>query len=135
MIKMQDLKEGDIVQVKFEGQEWEGIVKDLDNIEKKVCVQTPVQEFWFGSADLFPVPLDEEQLVKLNFDKQENEDGSVKYLRGPFRIYLPVKGDFSRLEVYYREDRRHLNHRIAVHELQNHYHQMTKVDLTRGQLS
>ncbi len=47
-------------------------------------------------------------------------------------FFLPVKGDFSKLDIWYREDRRHLNNPIAVHELQNHYNQMTKVALTRN---
>lgn len=132
MIKMQELKTGYIVLADFDGIKSEGIVKSMNNEEKQVCVQTEVQDFNFKPDQLFPIPLNEEQLMKLHFEKQENEDGSVKYLRGPFRIFLPVKGDFSRLEVYYREDRRHLTHSINVHELQNHYLQMTKVNLTRS---
>ena len=132
MIKMQELKTGDIVLADYDGVKSEGVVKSMSNEEKQVCVQTEVQDFNFKPDQLFPIPLNEEQLMKLHFEKQENEDGSVKYLRGPFRIFLPVKGDFSRLEVYYREDRRHLTHAINVHELQNHYLQMTKVNLTRS---
>ena len=132
MIKMQELKIGDYVLADYEGENWEGLVKDLNFEDKEVCIETDVQEFWFKPEVLKPIPLDDEQLTKLNFVKQENEDGSVKYGKGPFRIFLPEKNNFSTIEIWYREDRRHLTHAISVHELQNHYHQMTKVELTRN---
>ena len=131
MIKMQDLKVGDFIFADYEGEKWEGIVKELNWEDKEVCLETDVQEFWFKPEYLYPIPLNEDQLLKLNFEKQENGDNSVKYMKGAFRIFLPEKDNFSKLDMWYREDRRHLNHGISVHELQNHYHQMTKVDLTR----
>ena len=132
MIRMQELKRGDFVLADYEGQKWEGVVKDLNWEDKEVCLQTDVQEFWFKPDVLHAIPLNEEQLLKLNFQKQEFDDNSVKYVKGAFRIFLPVKGDFSKLDIWYREDRRHLNSPISVHQLQNHYNQMTKVDLTRN---
>ena len=132
MIKMQELKIGDYVLADYEGENWEGLVKDLNFEDKEVCLETDVQEFWFKAEALSPIPLNDEQLSKLNFTKQENEDGSVKYSKGPFRVFLGNKNDFSNMEIWYREDRRHLTHAISVHEFQNHYQQMTKVDLTRN---
>ena len=129
MIRLQDLKVGDIVMAEFEGQMREGIVTDINRENKEVAVETDVQEFWFTADHLYPIQLSEEQLLKLGFEKQESEDGMVKYLKGSFRILLPEKGDFSNLEIWWREDRRHLTHPISVHELQNHYLQMTKVEL------
>ena len=38
---------------------------------------------------------------------------------------------FNEFEIWYREDHRHLHRSIGVHELQNFYHQMTKVALSR----
>jgi hypothetical protein len=131
MIKFQDLKVGDLVLAEYEGQQSEGSVTDLDREDKEVCVETEVQEFWYTPDHLYAIPVDEEQLMKFNFEKQENADGTVKYLKGPFRILLSQKGDFSTFEMWYREDRRHMAHPISVHELQNHFSQMTKVDLTR----
>jgi hypothetical protein len=32
--------------------------------------------------------------------------------------------------MWYREDRRHIVQPLSVHQLQNHFHQMTKIDLT-----
>jgi hypothetical protein len=129
MIKLSDLKFGDIVLAEYEGQRWEGIVKEINREDKEVCVENDVQEFWFNPDHLYPIPLDEEQLLKLGFTKSENEDGSVKYMRESFRVLLPKKGDFSNLEIWWREDHRYLNYPISVHELQNHYLQMTKVEL------
>jgi hypothetical protein len=129
MIKFHELKVGDILLAEFEGKLDKGEVTELDIIDKEVCVETGVQEFWYSPEHLFPIPLDEEQLIKFHFEKQENTDGTVKYLRGPFRILLPEKGNFSSFEMWYREDIRHINHPFSVHELQNHYLEMTKVDL------
>lgn len=129
MIKLAKLQPGDIVMAEYEGQQTEGVVKEINKDIREVCVETDVQEFWFKPEDLYPIPLNEAQLLKLGFDRQEHEDGSVKYGKGPFRVFLPHKEDFNTLEIWYREDRRHLHEAIYVHELQNHYYQMTKVEL------
>lgn len=129
MLKLSELQPGDIVMAEFEGQRMEGTVKELNKEDKEVCVETSVQEFWFKPEDLYPIPLTEEQLLKLGFEKVENADGSVKYKKDSFRVLVPNKGDFSDIEIWWREDRRHLRQSINVHELQNHYYQMTKVEL------
>lgn len=131
MIKFQECKVGDIVLVEYDGRRQEGEVIELNGEDKEVCVQTAVQEFWFTPDQLYPIPLDEQQLAMFHFERQEFGDGSVKYLKGPFRILLSEKGNFSRFEMWYREDRRHIKQPITVHELQNHYRQMTKVELVR----
>jgi hypothetical protein len=131
MIKLNELKVGDIVNAEYEGAMKEGEVIDLDREEKLVCVQTDVQDFWYGPEHLFPISVDDDQLRKFGFEKQENSDGSTKYMKGAFRILVPQKNDFSTFEIWYREDRRHITHPINVHELQNHFSQMTKVELSR----
>jgi hypothetical protein len=130
MIKLSELRPGDFVMAEFEGNQSEGVVTELNREDKEICVETDVQEFWFTPDQLHPIPLSDAQLSKLQFQKQENE-GTVKYMKGPFRLLLNRPGDFSDFEMWYREDRRHIKHPIAVHELQNHYHQMTKVELTQ----
>jgi hypothetical protein len=130
MIKLSELKAGDIVMAEFEGQKVEGVVTDLNKEDKEVCVETDVQEFWFTPEHLYPIPLSHEQLIKLGFTVQENSDGSAKYMKDSFRLLVPVKSDFTNIEIWWREDRRHLHKNIYVHELQNHYLQMTKVELT-----
>jgi hypothetical protein len=129
MIKLSDLKPGDIVMAEYEGQRWEGVVKELNREDKEICVETSVQEFWFKPEEVYPIVLDEAQLMKLGFEKQENDDGSVKYSKNSFRILVPKKDDFSNIEIWWREDKRRLHQAIYVHELQNHYLSMTKVEL------
>ena len=132
MIQFHELRMGDIVLVEFDGRRTEGEVIGLNGDEKEVQVQTDVQEFWYTPNDLYSIPLSEDQLVKFGFEKQDLADGKVKYMKGPFRILLSQKGNFSDFEMWYREDRRHMTQPIAVHALQNHFHQMTKIDLTRA---
>jgi hypothetical protein len=129
MIPFNELKPGDKVMAEFEGQHREGIVKDLNREDKEVCIETDVQEFWFKPEHIFPIPISDEQLAKLGFVKQANADGSAKYSKEAFRIVVPDTGDFYPLEIWYREDHRLLAKPIALHELQNHYYSMTKVEL------
>jgi len=74
MIKFSDLKKGDYVLAESDGQAFQGEVTDFNHDEKEVSVYNGVQEFYFKSEDLYPIPLDEEQLFKLKFSKQVNED-------------------------------------------------------------
>ena len=131
MIKFNDLKVGDFVICEYEGKMWEGEVTRLNGDEKQVEVATEVQAFWFEQDHLHPIPLNEEQLLKLSFTKQNNSDGSTKYMKGSFRIVLPKAGDFSHFEMWYREDKRHNPDVHYVHQLQNHYLDMTKIHLTK----
>ena len=128
MIRLNEIQQGDLVIAEYDGDTWEGVVKEINNEDKEVCVETSVQEFWFKPEHLFPIPLSDEQLNKLGFERVENGQ-AVKYMKDSFRILVPSKDDFSRLEMWWREDRRERNHPISVHELQNHYDQMTKVEL------
>ncbi|MBL7700011.1 MAG: hypothetical protein JNK79_17730 [Chitinophagaceae bacterium] len=128
MIRFNDLKPGDIVLAEYEGEKTRGTVKELNREDKEVCVETPVQEYWYTPEHLYPIPLNDEQLTYLGFTKMENGNG-VKYMKDSFRLQIPVKNDFSNMEIWWREDRRHLTQPISVHELQNHFYQMTKVEL------
>ena len=85
MIKYSDIKIGDYLKAEYEGKMWEGEVVNLNGDEKQVCVQTDVQEFWFETDRLYPIELNEEALLKLAFEKQTSDDGSVKYMKGPRR--------------------------------------------------
>ena len=127
MLKLGELKEGDIVRIEDEGVSREGTVVDISREEKQALINNGVQEFWFDLDQIYPVPLDDEQLTRLGFVKEVDED-SVKYMKGPFRIVI-VNNNFSDIEMWYREDRRHFNTPIGVHHLQNLYHNMTKVHL------
>jgi hypothetical protein len=131
MIKFNDIKIGDFVQAEYEGQLSTGEVVNLNGDEKQVCVLTDVQEFWFETEHLHPIVLDDAALLDLGFSKEPYADGSAKYKKGSFRIVTPVDGDFSKMEMWYREDRRHNPNVHYVHQLQNQYLDMTKIHLTR----
>lgn len=130
MIKFNELKVGDYVLAESDGQAWRGEVTDFNHDEKEICVNNGVQGLYFNPEDLYPLPLDEEQLLKLKFTKHVNEDGSVKYSKGAFRIQTPEQDGFSHFEIWYRDEKRIITHPIPVHVLQNHYTAMTKVHLT-----
>lgn len=130
MIKFSDLKAGDYVMVDFEGKMWTGVVNDLNRDEKQICVETEVQDFWYEPEHVYPIPINDEQLMRMNFTKEKYEDGSVKYKKGAFRLVIPEENNFSSIDMWYREDRRQNPDVHYIHQLQNHYHQMTKVHLT-----
>jgi hypothetical protein len=130
MIKISELQLGDMVKATFEETTNIGEVTRIDKAEKKAIIAHGDQEFWYDEKDLAPVPLDETQLMNLKFQKEDLEDGSVKYSKGAFRIHLPQKGDFGHMEVWYRQEKSIIDKPIYLHELQNHYLRMTKVHLT-----
>ena len=129
MIKFNELKIGDYVIAEFEGKTWSGEVNRLNNDEKQVCVETDVQEFWFEPEQLHPISIDDANLLKLNFTKEIMPDGAVKYKKGSFRILIAKEGDFAQIEMWYREDKRHNTGAAYIHQLQNHFYDMTKVHL------
>lgn len=131
MIKFNDIKIGDYVMGEFEGKMWEGEVVRLNHEDRQVCVETDVQEFWFEPEHLYPIPLSDESLRKLSFEREEMEDGKVKYKKASFRLVIPKKDDFSGIDIWYREDRRHNPDIHYIHQLQNAHLQMTKIHLTR----
>lgn len=129
MIKYSEIKVGDYLIADNDGDKKQGEVTNLNGNEKQVCVNTGVQDFWYELNQLSAIPLDDAQLSRLKFHKLENEDGTVKYMKGAFRMMLPAKDDFSKFEIWYRDEHRHILQPIHVHQLQNHFLDMTKVHL------
>lgn len=129
MIKFQELKKGDYVLAEYDGKIAQGEITRLNGDEKQVCVNNGTQDFWFKPEQLKPLELNDEQLMKLKFQKQTGETGAVKYLKGAFRILIPEKDNFSKFEIWYRDEKRQILQPIGVHQLQNHYFEMTKVHL------
>jgi len=129
MIKFNEIKVGDYLIADNDGDKKQGEVTGLNHNEKQVCVNTGAQDFWYETEQLSPIPLDDDQLTRLKFQKQENGDGTVKYLKGAFRMMLPAKNSFSQFEIWYRDERRHIMQPISLHQLQNHFYEMTKVHL------
>ncbi len=130
MLKIGNLKFGDIITVNDEGILREGTVVNVSHEENQALVDNGVQEFWYSPDDMHAIPVDESQLMQLGFTKEE-ADGTVKYKKDSFRLVTPKKGDFSNIEMWWREDRRHFSFPLGVHELQNLFHDMTKVPLGR----
>ena len=130
MLKVNELKQGDIVVVNDEGVEREGTVVKVSHEEHQALVNNGVQEFWYSQEDMKPVRVDEKQLSLLGFTSEKTDKG-LKFKKDSFRMMIPGTGDFSRVEMWYREDRRHFNHPLNVHELQNLHLDMTKVPLER----
>ena len=129
MVKITELKEGDIVKVMDSGDERIGTVVEISRDENMANINNGVQEFWYSPEDIIPVPLTEDQLINtLGFEKEDTPEGA-KYKKGPFRVVVHDPGNYTNLDIWYREDRRHFNHPLYVHELQNHHLQMTKVPL------
>ena len=131
MLKIGHLKSGAIINVNDEGIIREGTVVSVSHEENQALVDSGVQEFWYSPAEMQAVPLDEAQLMRLGFTKEESDD-SVKYKKDSFRLVTPKKGDFSNIEMWWREDRRHFSFQLGVHELQNLYLDMTKVHLDKA---
>ncbi len=129
MIKFQELKIGDYIIASNDGDEKRGEVTNLNGDEKQVCVDTGAQGFWYETEQLKPIDITEEELMNLKFHKQVNDDGTIKYLKGAFRMLTPSEHDFSRMEIWYRDEQRHIPHPISLHNLQNHFYEMTKVHL------
>jgi hypothetical protein len=130
MLKLGELKHGDIVTLNDEGVVREGTVVKISHEDRQALINNGVQEFWYDLDRIQPIPLDEGQLFRLGFTKEEmNGTDAIKYKKDSFRLVLPREGDFSHVEMWWREDRRHFDYPLGVHELQNLYHDMTKVPL------
>ncbi|MBO9684185.1 MAG: hypothetical protein J7502_16215 [Flavisolibacter sp.] len=127
---LNELKPGDWVVVKDDGVSREGSVVRVSTEEGEICVDNGIQEFWYRPDQVKGIPLTEGQLVRLGFERMDNEAGNgAKYGKGPFRVLVPAADNFSRSEIWYREDRRLYDRQITVNELQNIHLQMTKVPL------
>lgn len=129
-LKLGELKQGDIIAVNDDGVEREGVVVRVSHEDHQALVNNGVQEFWYNLDEMHPIPLDETQLLRLGFTKEELNDG-VKYKKDSFRLVTPEKGNFSNIEMWWREDRRHFHIPLGVHQLQNLHLDMTKVPLEK----
>ena len=132
MVKITDLKEGDIVNVLQDDNERVGTVIEINRADQLACIDNGVQEFWYPPEQIVPIPLTEKQLIEtLGFEREETPEGT-KYKKGPFRIMVHDPGNYTNLDVWYREYHRHFDHPLYLHELQNHHLAMTKVPLERA---
>ena len=130
MIKFSELRKGNYVLAESDGQAWQGEITDFNNDEKEISVNNGIQDFWFKADNLYPIPLDESRLLKMNFRKVVNENGSIKYMKDAFRLLTPNQDAFTQFEIWYKDEKRQIVEPINLHQLQNHYFEMTKVHLT-----
>ena len=129
MIKMNQIKKGDYFITNNEGDLKIGEVVALDKFTKQVCIDEDGNEYWYHTNQLTSIPVSDKVLRTLKFTQILNTDGTVKYSKGAFRLLIPMQGDFSRMNIWYRDEHRMIFNPISVHELQNHFLAMTKVHL------
>ncbi len=131
MVKITDFKEGDVVHVLDESVEREGVVVRISREEHLVCVDNGIQEFYYPVENIRPVPLTAERLIDtFGFEEEDTPEGT-KFKKGAFRVLVHDPGNYTHLDIWYREDHRHFTHPLYLHELQNHHLEMTKVPLER----
>src|SRR5438046_8006605 len=99
MLKIGELKQGDIVKVIDEGVEREGTVVEISHEEHQAMVDNGVQEFWYSPEEMYPILVDENKLLKLGFQKQELNAEGAKYMKGAVRIVTPNESAFSILQM------------------------------------
>src|SRR5436190_19624253 len=73
MLKIGNLKAGDIIIVNDEGVMRDGTVVSVSHEENQALVDNGVQEFWYSQDEMFAIPLDEGQLMQLGFTKEESD--------------------------------------------------------------
>lgn len=129
MLKINNLKQGDLITVDDDGMMREGTVVKISREEHQALVDNGIQEFWYSQEDMYPLELTENQLFRLGFSAEDLPDGGVKYKKDSFRVVLPEKGNFQKIDMWWREDRRHFEFPLSLHEFQNLYLDMTKVYL------
>ena len=133
MIAFNEAKRGDWVLVNNDGQSRSGEIVDINMDEGQVGVEMDSgMTVYFAPEDVTGILVDDEQLMKLKFEKETTDEGYVKYKHGPFRLLIEKENNFSHSKLWYREDVRQITYPLYVHQLQNFYRSMTKVELTES---
>ena len=130
MIKFSELRPGNKVMVLNEGNWREGTITNINKDDGgQVHVTTGVQSAWYVVEDIKPIPLEEEHLLKMGFEKEVQESGNIKYKHGPFRVLIGPTKRFSDFLMWYREEKSHIIYPMSVHQFQNRYAEMVKVPI------
>lgn len=129
MIKFNEIKKGDFFIASNEGDKHNVEVIAKDIFTRQIGVDENESTYWYKYEELTAIPITDRVMRDLKFSKFHNADGSVKYAKGAFRLMIQKQNDFSRMELWYREEKRHIYKPIQLHELQNHFLSMTKVYL------
>lgn len=132
MVPLNFLIPGAWVYAEIDGNKMEGRVMEVSYEKARVDTDTE-QEVWCFPSEMDPIPLTEEWLFRFHFIKSSDADangGGQTYTHGPFILQYLQKGNDQSIELRcHGEHERDYQHGLAVHELQRHYHGMTKVYL------
>lgn len=128
MLRLNELKAGDIVLVDFEGMMKVGDVLEVSRGDRKALVAHDESEYWYDLNDVYAVPLEDGILTELGFSRV-SADG-ILYERGPFSFQILGQGDARESLLHYRDETRRVQDLKYLHELQNHYKGMTNHELT-----
>lgn len=133
MIPFDQIKPGDWVRVNNEGRTEDGEVSHVNRDEGQIGVRLNSEMVvYFDPVDVTGIPLDDEQLNKLRFEREVTPEGFIKYKHGPFRLLIERPADFTHCKMWYRDEKRQINYPLFVHQLQNHYREMVNVELTES---
>ena len=130
MIKFNELRPGNKVFVLNEETWMEGTVTEINADDGgQVHIETGVQDAWYVAEDIKPIPLEEEHLLNMGFEKEVQESGNIKYKYGPFRVLIGPTRRFNDFLMWYREEKSHITYPMTVHQFQNRYAEMVKVPI------
>jgi hypothetical protein len=116
--------------VENEGVWMPGIVTDVNADDGgQIEVETGVQQQWYEIEEVESIPLSDEQLTLLGFEKEVMESGNVKYKYGPFRVLVSPQAQFTDFLMWYREEKSHITYPMTVHQFQNRYEEMVKIPI------
>lgn len=129
MIPINEVSLGNWVQINLDGQLLVGKV-ERKSVER-IGVASEAELGWYFPDDVYPIPLNEEWLYFLQFkdsaDPELNGYGRA-YTHGPFLLHYPDKNnDAYAVLSCHGVHNQEIKRRMSVHDLQNHYHEMTKV--------
>lgn len=130
MIKFNELKPGNWVLAKNEGVWMEGVITNINSDDGgQIEIETGVQKAWYEIEEVQSLPLSEEYLLKMGFEKEVQESGNIKYKYGPFRVLIGPTKRFTDFLMWYREEKSHIIYPMTVHQFQNRYEEMVKVPI------
>jgi hypothetical protein len=131
MIKFSELRHGNWVLVKNEDTWMEGTVTHVNSDDGgQIEVETGVQKAWYELEEVQAIPLSDNYLLKLGFEKEMMESGNAKYKFGPFRVLAGPTKKFTDFLMWYREEKSHIIYPMSVHQFQNRYEDMVKVPIS-----
>lgn len=130
MINFDQLRPGNRVMVENEGVWMPGVVTNINKDDGgQIEVETGVQKQWYEIEEVESIPLSDEQLMDMGFEKEIMESGNTKYKYGPFRVLVSPKAQFTDFLMWYREEKSHIIYPMTVHQFQNRYEDMVKVPI------